>query len=126
MRPQTSVPKYRVSFSKGLAEWVIRVKKVAPDAPSKIVFFLALIYHAIGQDDMRRVEALDGYLAFTPWKEDRKYLRLYKRAVSLKFVPKVEMWSFFVEELFETNYVDPRFTGSADEVREFENDIYEK
>ena len=117
---------YHFSFTKALAKWIIRIKKMAPDADSNTVFFLALLYFAKEEGAIIDTKALDGYLAFTPWKEDRKYLRLYKRAVATKFVPQVPMWSVLVNELFETVLFDPRFTGSADDITEFERDVLER
>ena len=112
--------------SKKFADWLIRVKRIAPDAPTPVVFFLSLLYSIAEEDSFIELKALDSYLAFTPWKEDRQYLRLYKRAVAKKWVPEVEMWSVLVDELFETGLIDPRFTGNADQVKEFEKDIYER
>ena len=104
---------------------MIRVKKIALDAPAQIVFFLAFLY--LTRDDTGvEIKGLDGYLAFTPWKEDRKYVRLYKRAVAKEWVPKVEMWSILVNELFKTGLFDPRFTGSAEAIIAFEKDVYER
>jgi len=77
---------YLFHISKDLANWVVRVKKIALGAPAQIVFFLAFLY--LTRDDTGvEIKGLDGYLAFTPWKEDRKYLMLYKRAVAKKWVP---------------------------------------
>ncbi len=116
---------YTKYFSKEQAEWIIRLKKAAPDAPPRLIILLMHLYMSRKVEGINDKTDLDGYLALTPWK-DRDCLRRYKRVVATGSLSKVPMWSILIEELFKTGLVDPRFTGTANAVREFEKDVYER
>ncbi len=114
-------------FTKTEADWIVKVRKAAPDAPNNVVFLLAFSY-AVKEEAGYDSRAMDGYLALTPWK-DKGRLRQYKRLVAQKTIPRVPGWPVLVDELFgplSEDFKDPRFTGSAVDIREFENDICER
>ena len=67
------------SFTKEEARWVLRVRKIVPDADPVKVWFVARayqLYQSRGLDS----RALDMYLAFAPWR-GVPHMRLYLDAV---------------------------------------------
>jgi hypothetical protein len=115
--------RYGEPISKGIAQWIIRVKKAAPDAPPKIVYFLAILYfsHEISEDI--DVTSLTNYLAYAPWKIEKENYRLYKRAVLKKWITKVPLWPILIDELSTKSLTDLRFSSNVEAIEEFENEI---
>jgi hypothetical protein len=118
-------PDMKRKFTKGEAQWIIRVRKAAPDAPAKIIWTLAQLYIRKERKGITDTADLDGYLAFTPWR-DKDCFRLYKRVVAKGWMPKVPLWFSMVDTLCSPGPFDPRFTESENDIREFEKDICEK
>ncbi len=118
-------PDMKRKFTKAEAQWIIRLRKAAPDAPAKIIILLFQLYMRREAKGITDTADLDGYLAFTPWR-DKDCLRLYKRVVVNGWIPKVPLWFSMVDTLYQTGPFDPRFTESDDYIREFEKDICEQ
>jgi len=118
-----SILAYCRSFSKEEAEWIIRLRKAAPDAPPRVITILMHLYMSRKAEGITDETDLNGYLALTPWK-DRDCLRRYKHVVAKESISKVPVWSILVDELYTGGLFDPRFSGSATAVKEFEEDVY--
>ena len=112
-------------FTINQAEWVIKLSKAAPGANARIIATLVHLYMSRVAKGIVDNSDLDAYLAFKPWHSSDS-MRLYKRTVSRGFVPEVPWWRILVEEESKAEHLDPRFTGDAEAVGEFENDIYER
>ena len=113
------------SFTENEAEWIAKIRKAAPEAPDKTVYFLAFLYRVRAEGGFIDAHALDSYLAFAPWKGTVN-LTEYKHAVAKGNIGRVPLWSILVNELFTSAFLDPRFTGNEDTINNFENDIYER
>jgi hypothetical protein len=118
-------PDMKRKFTKAEAQWIIRLRKAAPDAPAKIIVLLYQLYMRREAQGITNTADLDCYLAFTPWR-DKDCFRLYKRVVAKGWMPKVPLWFSMVDALFPPGPFDPRFTESENDIKEFERDIYER
>ncbi len=118
-------PDMKRKFTKAEAQWIIRLRKAAPDAPAKIIILLFQLYMRREAKGITDTADLDGYLAFTPWR-NKDCLRLYKRIVVNGWIPKAPLWFSMVDSLYPPGPFDPRFTESEEDIREFEKDIYEQ
>ncbi|MFC1938524.1 hypothetical protein ACFLWH_02615, partial [Chloroflexota bacterium] len=114
------------SITKREAQWIIRIRKAAPDAPDLIVWALIELYIRRETNGITDNADLDGYLALTPWR-DNDCFRLYKRLVAKGKIPKLPLWYLMTDvEADIAGHFDPRFTGSEDDIREFKKDICER
>ena len=110
------------TLSKTEAEWVVRLRKLAPDASHRVIETLMHQYLSRLARGRRHFRDLDAYLAFRPWESSCR-LREYKRSVILRLVPRVPRWEVLIQELSKAERFDPRFSGTGDEVDAFEVDI---
>jgi hypothetical protein len=125
MENHSSAIGYNNYLTKSQAEWVIKLSKAAPGANARIIATLVHLYMSRAAKGIVDNSDLDAYLAFKPWQSSDS-MRLYKRTVSRGLVPEAPWWRILVEEVSKAEHLDPRFTGNADAVGEFENDIYER
>ena len=116
---------YNNYFTEAQAEWVIKLSKATAGAPARIIATLVHLYMTRVAKGIVDMTDLDGYLAFTPWKNS-KCLRLYKSIVIRRYLPMVPGWPILVGEVSKKEHFDPRFTGSDEAIRAFEKDVYER
>ena len=70
--------------------------RLVPDLPSIRAWFVSGLYsNALEQED---TDALDDYLAFTPWRSPTNY-EDYQLAIEQEWVKRVPLFDYLVEEL---------------------------
>ena len=87
-------------FSCQQADWIIRLRKIAPDAPLSVILLLANICITRAGNDLPNFVDVDAYLAFTPWK-NRDCKKRYEDAASTDPTLRVPLYPLLVTMLLE-------------------------
>jgi hypothetical protein len=87
-------------FSCTQAKWIIKLRKIAPDAPPRIILLLANICVMKASNNADNFVDVDAYLAFTPWK-NRDCKKRYEDAVLTDDTLRVPLYTLLVTVLFE-------------------------
>ena len=97
------------------AEWVLRVRKVAPDASPHTVWRLAREYMRLESRGIADSAPLDQYLAFKPWKSANGFAN-YSMAVDQGWIPQdtLGLWGVYDRFMAELGIYPDKFVSPAE------------
>jgi hypothetical protein len=84
-------------FSHETAQWIVRIREVAPDLDPSACFLIARLY-MVRSRSKANTEDLEMYLAIGPWKDEARFTR-YIKAVEMGLFPPMPIWHRLVEAL---------------------------
>jgi hypothetical protein len=84
-------------FSHETAQWIVRIREVAPDLDPSACYLIARLYMVRSRSKVH-TEDLEMYLAIGPWKDEARFTR-YIKAVEMGLFPPMPIWHRLVEAL---------------------------